>query len=136
MILSATTDTAVETGDPLLNDLVATSGMSGMLDTVWLIICAMCFGGVMYGSEACSWPSRVCSCAWPTVRSASWAPRSRREYFFNLVTGDQYISIILTGNLFRNLYDKRGPRTAPAEPQHGGLGHRNLGAHYRGTRAA
>ena len=37
MILSATTDTAVETGDPLLNDLVATSGMSGMLDTVWLL---------------------------------------------------------------------------------------------------
>ena len=28
--------------------------------------------------------------------------------FFNLVTGDQYISIILTGNLFRNLYDRRG----------------------------
>ena len=28
--------------------------------------------------------------------------------FFNLTTGDQYISIILTGNLFRNLYDGRG----------------------------
>ena len=28
--------------------------------------------------------------------------------FFNLTTGDQYISIILTGKLFKQLYDERG----------------------------
>ncbi len=107
MILAATTDTAVETGDPLLDDLVATSGMSGMLDTVWLIICAMCFGGIMYGSGMLAAISqlflrmahRTVSVVGATVSSG---------VFFNLVTGDQYISIILTGNLFRNLYDRRG----------------------------
>ena len=107
MILAATTDTAVETGDPLLNDLVATSGMGGMLDTVWLIICAMCFGGVMYGSGMLTAISqlflrmahRTVSVVGATVSSG---------VFFNLVTGDQYISIILTGNLYRNLYDERG----------------------------
>lgn len=107
MILSATTDTAVETGDPLLNDLVATSGMSGMLDTVWLIICAMCFGGVMYGSGMLLAISRLfLRMAHRTVSVVGATVSS--GVFFNLVTGDQYISIILTGNLFRNLYDKRG----------------------------
>lgn len=107
MILSATTDTAVETGDPLLNDLVATSGMSGMLDTVWLIICAMCFGGVMYGSGMLLAISRLfLRMAHRTVSVVGTTVSS--GVFFNLVTGDQYISIILTGNLFRNLYDKRG----------------------------
>lgn len=107
MILSATTDTAVETGDPLLNDLVATSGMSGMLDTVWLIICAMCFGGVMYGSGMLLAISRLfLRMAHRTVNVVGATVSS--GVFFNLVTGDQYISIILTGNLFRNLYDKRG----------------------------
>ena len=107
MILSATTDTAVETGDPLLNDLVATSGMSGMLDTVWLIICAMCFGGVMYGSGMLLAISRLfLRMAHRTVSVVGGTVSS--GVFFKLVTGDQYISIILTGNLFRNLYDKRG----------------------------
>ena len=107
MILSATTDTAVETGDPLLNDLVATRGMSGMLDTVWLIICAMCFGGVMYGSGMLLAISRLfLRMAHRTVSVVGATVSS--GVFFNLVTGDQYISIILTGNLFRNLYDKRG----------------------------
>ena len=107
MILAATTDTAVETGDPLLNDLVATSGMSGMLDTVWLIICAMCIGGVMYGSGMLLAISRLfLRMAHRTVSVVGATVSS--GVFFNLVTGDQYISIILTGNLFRNLYDKRG----------------------------
>ena len=38
--------TAIPTGAPQLDELVATRGMAGMLNTVWLIICAMCFGGV------------------------------------------------------------------------------------------
>ena len=43
VVQAATGSTAVETGNLLLNDLVATSGMGGMMDTIWLIICAMCF---------------------------------------------------------------------------------------------
>ena len=42
-----TVDVSVVTVNPSVNDLVATSGMSGMLNTIWLIICAMSFGGVM-----------------------------------------------------------------------------------------
>ena len=107
VIQAATTSTSVETGNELLNDLVATSGMGGMMNTIWLIICAMCFGGVMYGSGMLTSISqlfirvarRTVSVVGSTVCSG---------IFFNLTTGDQYISIILTGNLFRNLYDNRG----------------------------
>ena len=42
-----TADTAVETSSSELNDLFSSGGMSGMLGTIWLIICAMVFGGVM-----------------------------------------------------------------------------------------
>ena len=107
VVQAATGSTAVETGNLLLNDLVATSGMGGMMDTIWLIICAMCFGGVMFGSGMLTAISqlfirvarRTVSVVGSTVCSG---------LFFNLATGDQYISIILTGNLFRNLYDNRG----------------------------
>ena len=106
IIITSTTDCAIPTGNLLLDDLVATSGMGGMMDTIWLIICAMCFGGVMYGSGMLIAISqlfirvarRTVSVVGSTVCSG---------LFFNLATGDQYISIILTGNLFRELYDNR-----------------------------
>ncbi len=106
IIVSATTSTSIETGNELLNELVATSGMGGMMNTIWLIICAMCFGGVMYGSGMLNAISqlflrmarRTISVVGSTVCSG---------IFFNLTTGDQYISIILTGKLFSQLYDNR-----------------------------
>ena len=104
VILAATTDTAVETGNALLNELVATSGMGGMMNTIWLIICAMCFGGVMYGSGMLTAISQIfVRIARRTVSVVGSTVCS--GIFFNLTTGDQYISIILTGNLFRQLYD-------------------------------
>ena len=42
--------TSIKTGNPELNSLVATRGMSGMMNTIWLILCAMCFGGAMAAS--------------------------------------------------------------------------------------
>lgn len=107
IILAATTHTSVETGNALLNGLVATRGMGGMMGTIWLIICAMCFGGVMYGSGMLFSISQVfIRMARRTISVVSSTVCS--GLFFNLATGDQYISIILTGNLFRHLYDERG----------------------------
>lgn len=55
-------ETSVQTTNPMLTSLVATRGMQGMMNTIWLIICAMCFGGAM---EAVVWcvASHVCSYA-------------------------------------------------------------------------
>jgi NhaC family Na+:H+ antiporter len=107
IIQCATGETAIETGNTQLNELVATSGMGGMMDTIWLIICAMCFGGVMYGSGMLSAISQIfLRIAQRTVSVVGSTVCS--GIFFNLTTGDQYISIILTSNLFRQLYDDRG----------------------------
>ena len=99
--------TAISTGTPQLDELVATRGMAGMLNTVWLIICAMCFGGVMTGSGMLRslteiflrWVRRIFSAVASTVGAG---------IFFNLCTADQYISIILSGRLFKDLYAERG----------------------------
>lgn len=107
MMTSVFGSTSLSTGHAEIDALVATRGMRGMMDTIWLIICAMCFGGVMSASNMISSitnlfvkfvhkpKSAVCS----TVGAG---------LFFNACTADQYLSIILTGNLFKDLYNKRG----------------------------
>lgn len=106
IVIASTTSNTVETGNELLNNLVTTKGMGGMMGTIWLIICAMCFGGVMYGSGMLSSITQIFLRV--TRRTVSVVSSTVGSgLFFNLVTGDQYISIILTGNLFRKLYDER-----------------------------
>mgnify|MGYP002318726753 FL=1 len=107
VLMSCFGPTAIPTGSPQLDELVATRGMAGMLNTVWLIICAMCFGGVMTGSGMLRSLTaiflRFVRRTFPAVASTVGA-----GIFFNLCTADQYISIILSGRLFRELYARRG----------------------------
>ena len=107
VLMSCFGPTSLETGTPQLDELVATRGMAGMLNTVWLIICAMCFGGVMTGSGMLRSLTqlflRVVRRPFSAVASTVGA-----GLFFNLCTADQYISIILSGRLFRDLYAERG----------------------------
>lgn len=101
------TSTSLETGNDVINELVATSGMCGMLNTIWLILCAMCFGGVMSGSGMLSAITQLF--AKFVYRTASIvASTLATGVFANLLTADQYISIIITGDTFRELYKKRG----------------------------
>ena len=99
--------TQIDTGNEALNSLVATRGMAGMMNTIWLIICAMCFGGVMTGSGMLrSLPElflRFVRRSFSAVASTVGA-----GIFFNLCTADQYISLILSGRLFKDLYAERG----------------------------
>ncbi|MDF9830592.1 Na+/H+ antiporter NhaC family protein [Parabacteroides sp. PF5-6] len=99
--------TQVEMGHAELNDLVATRGMAGMMDTIWLILCAMCFGGAMTASgmlesltsQLKRFMKRRVSMVTSTVASG---------LLLNICTADQYISIILTGNMFKDVYRKNG----------------------------
>ena len=101
------TSTSIDTGNEMMNELVSTSGMQGMLNTIWLVLCAMCFGGVMTGSGMLSAITRLF--AKFVYRTASVvASTLATGLFANLITADQYISIIITGETFRELYKKRG----------------------------
>ena len=99
--------TSLEAGSPELNDLIATRGMSGMMNTVWLIVCAMCLGGSM---TACGMLGSITSLFVRFTHKLVGLVASTvgAGLFLNLATSDQYISIILTGNMFKEIYRKQG----------------------------
>ncbi len=107
VMMSCFGPTAIQTGNDAVNELVATKGMAGMMNTIWLVICAMCFGGAMTGSgmlhSLTEFFLRIVRRTVSAVASTVGA-----GIFFNLCTADQYIAIILTGRLFRDLYRERG----------------------------
>ena len=99
--------TQIETGNVSLNDLVATRGMAGMMNTIWLIICAMCFGGAMTASGMLDSLTSV-FIRFMKKRASMVASTVCSGLFLNIVTADQYISIILTGNMFKDIYSDQG----------------------------
>ena len=99
--------TAVETGNEVLNSLVATRGMTGMLNTVFLIIAASCFGGVLVGSGMLQSLTDALV-RFVKRRVTMVASTVGTGIFANMITGDQYLSIILTSSLYKKLYHDRG----------------------------
>jgi NhaC family Na+:H+ antiporter len=81
--------------------------MAGMLNTIWLILCAMCYGSVMVASGMIESITRVIL-KWVRSRFSLVTSTVGTGIFLNLTTGDQFISIVLTADIFRNVYDKEG----------------------------
>jgi NhaC family Na+:H+ antiporter len=99
--------TNIEMGSAELNELVSTGGMAGMLNTIWLIVCAMCFGAVMVASGMIESITRVVI-SWVKSRVGLVASTASTGLFLNVATGDQFISIVLTVNMFKSVYEKQG----------------------------
>lgn len=99
--------TAIDTGNIALNDLVATRGMTGMLATVFLIIAAGTFGGTLVGSGMLQSLTEMLT-RFIARRVTMVASTVGTGVMANMVTGDQYLSIILTSSLYKDLYEKRG----------------------------
>ena len=99
--------TSLDAGNAQINELIATRGMSGMMDTIWLIICAMCFGGAMTAGGMLESITKVFTKLAKT-RVSMVSSTVASGLFLNICTADQYISIILTGNMFRDIYDENG----------------------------
>ena len=102
-----TVDIAVETSNPELNDLFAAGGMAGMLDTIWLIMCAMAFGGVM---DAIGALSRISSALLSMAKSifGLFASTVASCLALNVTASDQYLSIVVSGKMFQKAYKDRG----------------------------
>lgn len=99
--------TDIMTGNAALDELISTRGMTGMLNTVFLIICAVTFGGVLTGSGMMqSLTAVMAKCVHRTVSAV--AATVGTGVFCNMVTGDQYLSIIMTSSLYRKLFSERG----------------------------
>lgn len=100
-------NTSLQSDSAMLTELIATRGMAGMMNTIWLIICAMCFGGAMTASGMLGSITSVFVRFMKNTVSVV-ASTVGSGIFLNLATADQYISIILTGNMFSNIYEKKG----------------------------
>lgn len=95
-----------ETGNVGLNDLVSTSGMSGMLSTIWLIICSMCFGGAM---EASGMLGTITESLLKMMRGRfkTVATTCLSCLFVNVAAGDQYLAIILPAKMYGEAFGKQ-----------------------------
>ncbi len=98
--------TSLSTSNPMLTSLVATRGMAGMMGTIWLIICAMCFGGAM---EAGGMVRGITQMFVRMIRGRVSLVASTvcSGLMLNLAVADQYICVLLTGNMFKKIYDRQ-----------------------------
>lgn len=99
--------TSLTTDNPMLTSLVATRGMGGMMDTIWLIICAMCFGGAMSAAGMVGGITRL-FIHLVKGRTSLVGSTAATGLMLNLAIADQYLCILLSGNMFRDVYDREG----------------------------
>lgn len=100
-------ETSLPTSNTMLADLVATRGMGGMMGTIWLIICAMCFGGCMSASGMVGGITRL-FIHMVKGRTSLVGATAATGVMLNVAIADQYLCILLTGNMFRDVYDREG----------------------------
>ena len=98
--------TQVNTNNAILNDLFISGGMKGMLDTIWLIICAMVFGGVMDAIGALKVISNALL-SWAKNTFQLFASTVASCLAINLTASDQYLSIVIPGKMFSKAYEER-----------------------------
>ncbi|MDT0676214.1 Na+/H+ antiporter NhaC [Autumnicola musiva] len=102
-----TIDTSVQTDSEALNDLFASSGMAGMLGTIWLIICAMVFGGIMEAIGALARISKALLNLFHTVFGL-FASTVFSCLALNVTASDQYLAIVVPGKMFAKAYREKG----------------------------
>jgi NhaC family Na+:H+ antiporter len=104
---SITVDTAIETDNAQLNELFSSGGMAGMLGTIWLIICAMVFGGIMDAIGALATISRALLNLFHTTFGL-FASTVLSCITLNATASDQYLAIVVPGKMFAKAYKDKG----------------------------
>ena len=100
-------DIRVVTGHAMVDELLTSGGMAGMLKTVWLIISAMIFGGVMEGTGLLK---RIAAAVISKVNSTGSlvAATAGTTIFFNGTASDQYLAIVVPGRMYADIYKRKG----------------------------
>src|SRR5690606_15494144 len=96
-----------QTGDAAVDELLSGGGMANMLNTVWLVICAMCFGSVMERTGLLARMVRDVL-AWARSGRSLIASTLVTAFGTNVITADQYMSLVLPGKLYQSEYARRG----------------------------
>lgn len=101
-------DISFTTGNAILDDgLLSASGMKGMLGTIWLILSAMIFGGVMEGAGMLK---RIAKSIISLVNSTGSLIASTVGtcVFFNITASDQYLAIVVPGRMYADTFREKG----------------------------
>ena len=100
-------DIQIITGQEIVDDLLSSGGMYGMLGTVWLIVSAMIFGGVMEGTGMLK---RIAESIISLVNSTGSLVASTAGtcVFFNITASDQYLAIVVPGRMYTDTYKEKG----------------------------
>ena len=98
---------SVQTGDETMDSLLSGGGMSGMLNTTWLIMTALMFGAVM---EKVGLLAVFVQGILKAAKSTGSLITSTIATAFgtNLITADQYMSIVMPGRMYKEEYERRG----------------------------
>lgn len=104
---SITVSTSVETTNELLNGLFSSGGMEGMLGTIWLIMCAMVFGGIMDGIGALQRITKTLL-EMATTTFGLFASTVASCIGLNATASDQYLALVVPGKMFAKAYKDRG----------------------------
>lgn len=101
------TNVSIVTGNSIVDELLSTGGMAGMLGTIWLILSAMVFGGIM---DASGMLKRMTEVIISAVNSTGSLITSTAAscVFFNVTASDQYLAIVVPGKMFEKIYKERG----------------------------
>ncbi len=108
VINAMTIDTSITTDNDLVNGLLETGGMKGMLNTIWLIVCAMSFGGMM---ERLGFLTRITNALISKKKKGKGSlilTTTATCIGFNLTTSDQYLAIVVPGKMFEKAFKERG----------------------------
>ncbi|BDD03173.1 NhaC family Na+:H+ antiporter [Aureibacter tunicatorum] len=98
--------TSIVTSNSEVNELLSSSGMSGMLNTIWLILCAMIFGGVM---ESAGLLERITQSIIRLAHSTGSLIASTVGtcVVFNVTASDQYLAIVVPGRMYADTFRNR-----------------------------
>ncbi|MEL0009681.1 MAG: Na+/H+ antiporter NhaC [Flammeovirgaceae bacterium] len=98
---------SINSSNELVSDLLSSNGMFGMLNTIWLVISAMIFGGVM---ERAGFLKHITSIILNKIKSTGSLISSTAGtcIFFNLTASDQYLSIVVPGKMYSSIYKDKG----------------------------
>tara|TARA_R110002050_G_scaffold71771_6_gene154381 strand:- start:13446 stop:14930 length:1485 start_codon:yes stop_codon:yes gene_type:complete len=107
IMTSITVDSSIITSSTQLNELFSSGGMAGMLDTIWLVICAMVFGGVMDAIGALSRISKSVLSLFDSIFGL-FASTVISCVGLNAIASDQYLAIVIPGRMYRKAFEDKG----------------------------
>lgn len=107
IVQAMSSEVSIQSDNTIVSNLLNSGGMSGMLNTVWLILCAMFFSGVL---EKTGILKNISNLILSVAKSRTGLVSSTvfSCIFFNITASDQYLAVVVPGKMFAEAYKNKG----------------------------